>query len=147
MDEIEIEAVVVIEVEQSGTRAHDLRHEVAADRPCFVAEMQTDLSGVVAEPNGIIDDGRRIAPLWNGTVAAQKGQRCKQTHDDRAQPTHCCLFEPLMANGWHQPVGLFLLLHLTQCFSRGFIIGPTAQCRAKRIGGGGGIAQFRKALP
>ena len=52
MEEVDVQPPVVVEVEQGGARADDLRHEIAPGGTGVVNEVQADLLGDVFKPAG-----------------------------------------------------------------------------------------------
>ncbi len=104
LQQINVEEAVAVEVEQSGPRADDLRHEVAARGAGVVDEVQADLVRHVLEPARIgrrRDDGRGFLAPGDEKKQESKGEKEKRRKGN----------EEKLKSLWFHPVSLFPFLH------------------------------------
>ncbi len=75
MQEIEIEEAVVVEIEEGSAGADDLRHEIVANRPRIVNEVQADLRGYILKKRSRRDIRGRTGVLTAGAGGENEGKR------------------------------------------------------------------------
>src|SRR5262245_4689152 len=56
LHQVDVEQAVVVEIKKRGAGAHDLRHEVAADRSGVVGEVEANLLGHIREPGVVLSE-------------------------------------------------------------------------------------------
>src|SRR5262249_32686890 len=94
VDEVDVEPAVVVEVEQGDAGAHDLRHEVAADRARLVAEVKAGRGRNLFKPRrfgpGFLGRNRAEAPAAG--EQAKKGPECGEPGAEKSHALHERLF-------------------------------------------------------
>ncbi len=92
LQQVNVEKTVVIEIEQGGAGAHDLRHEITADRPGVVDEIEADLLRYVGERSLVL--GEFVARLgapgqeWPSPHCRQSRSNQDQRQADAPRDAH-----------------------------------------------------------